>query len=354
MMASKRQPQGKSVGIEKPNPSVSPGKRKREDENYQLKAVCLENQPLIDALLQLSKAKAFAAAQASVQKAKELQYQSTALKTTVQSLAKLKHAITSGSQLITPGSRPKMVGEGKGTTYMDEFLATGHISHVGKGTANYVDEFLATGHIAEIEKTKKTAKEPNIKPKIQKLISPSSSPRVSLATTVQINRAPVLTLWVTIVAERQGYSRQEALTYGKWIAGVFAQTKGRSMGIFPSQEPPTEQERAAKRRRDEALGVEHVQVFQRVMIPVLVRNDNRLAVSNGNTLNPVQVQRYLERAFGNQLAAVQEVMRTLAYSLPPEELRQRAYHLYEQFRPEWRGWGQKACLDLNVIRGLAA
>lgn len=36
-------------------------------------------------------------------------------------------------------------------------------------------------------------------------------------------RAPVLTLWVTIVAEREGFSSAEALSYGRYVAGMFAQ-----------------------------------------------------------------------------------------------------------------------------------
>lgn len=36
---------------------------------------------------------------------------------------------------------------------------------------------------------------------------------------IWVNRAPVLTLWVTLVAERQGFSRDTGLTCGKLIAG---------------------------------------------------------------------------------------------------------------------------------------
>ena len=36
--------------------------------------------------------------------------------------------------------------------------------------------------------------------------------------TVKINRAPVLTLWVAVVAQKQGYSWDEALTFGRSVA----------------------------------------------------------------------------------------------------------------------------------------
>ena len=44
---------------------------------------------------------------------------------------------------------------------------------------------------------------------------------------VNINRAPVLTLWVAVVSERQGFSREAGLTFGKAISGMLAQSKGR-------------------------------------------------------------------------------------------------------------------------------
>ncbi|MFO7958676.1 MAG: hypothetical protein R6X33_16425 [Candidatus Brocadiia bacterium] len=39
---------------------------------------------------------------------------------------------------------------------------------------------------------------------------------------VQMNRAPVLTLWAAVVAERMGFEEDEALTLGKAVAGLTA------------------------------------------------------------------------------------------------------------------------------------
>jgi len=47
-----------------------------------------------------------------------------------------------------------------------------------------------------------------------------------------INRAPVLTLWGAVVAERMGFNWKEALSLGKALAGLTAQSKGRSLGIY--------------------------------------------------------------------------------------------------------------------------
>ena len=46
---------------------------------------------------------------------------------------------------------------------------------------------------------------------------------------IKINRAPVLTLWAAIVAERLGHDSHEALTLGKAVAGLNAQSKGRRL-----------------------------------------------------------------------------------------------------------------------------
>jgi hypothetical protein len=56
------------------------------------------------------------------------------------------------------------------------------------------------------------------------------------AKTVSINRAPVLPLWAAVVAQRLGFDEDESLTLGKALAGLNAQTKGRSLGIFRPHE----------------------------------------------------------------------------------------------------------------------
>jgi hypothetical protein len=53
-----------------------------------------------------------------------------------------------------------------------------------------------------------------------------------LADTIKINRAPVLTLWATVVAERLGFDQDTALTLGQAVAGLSAYAKGVSLGII--------------------------------------------------------------------------------------------------------------------------
>jgi len=49
---------------------------------------------------------------------------------------------------------------------------------------------------------------------------------------ILINRAPVLTLWATNVAYRLGFEKDEALSLGKAVAGLNAQSKTQRLGIF--------------------------------------------------------------------------------------------------------------------------
>ena len=56
---------------------------------------------------------------------------------------------------------------------------------------------------------------------------------------IEINRAPVLTLWGVVVAQRMGYDREAALTLGRRLAGLNAQAKGRRLaGAFGVEELP--------------------------------------------------------------------------------------------------------------------
>src|SRR5271170_6872342 len=74
------------------------------------------------------------------------------------------------------------------------------------------------------------------------------------AKTNSINRAPVLTLWAAVVAQRLGFNEDEALTLGKALAGLNAQAKGRRLGIFkPHEEKPI---KAREKERGEEFWIE--------------------------------------------------------------------------------------------------
>ncbi|HEX9012622.1 MAG TPA: hypothetical protein VF813_03865, partial [Anaerolineaceae bacterium] len=78
---------------------------------------------------------------------------------------------------------------------------------------------------------------------------------------VKINRAPVLTLWAAVVAERMGYDPQEALTLGRSVAGLNAQSKGRRLGIY--EEPAEKEPGEAEKRRPEPENLTSIEVLGR-------------------------------------------------------------------------------------------
>jgi hypothetical protein len=167
---------------------------------------------------------------------------------------------------------------------------------------------------------------------------------------IRINRAPVLTLWAAVVAERLGFKRDEALSLGKALAGLNAQSKGQRLGIF--KPVPKELKKVRDQERGEAFGVD---LLGRA-IPAVNTAAGVRAVADAKPIQPEGVERYLQSKFGDALAEARKAMTELAKALEPDELAMRAFGLYEQFRPKIpegvRGWGAKGELDLSLIRKL--
>ena len=172
--------------------------------------------------------------------------------------------------------------------------------------------------------------------------------------TLTINRAPVLTLWATVVAERLGFHREEALTLGKAVAGLTAQSKGQRLGIFTPSPEGVRRQRAEKAK---AAGMFRVALLGRA-VPVLRTDEGlRAAGKDEKPVAPESVQKYLESKFGDALPAVRQAMEGLAKSRTPEVLADEAFRLYEAFRPGVpageSGWGAKGRLSLRKIEGMA-
>jgi len=169
---------------------------------------------------------------------------------------------------------------------------------------------------------------------------------------VKVNRAPVLTLWAAVVAERLGFDRDEALTMGRVVAGLNAYAKGKSLGLFK----PAPEDVKRERKRLEHGAQMHVDLMHRA-VPVTVTPEGLRALSKGQPIAPESVQRYLQGKFGDALGIVERAMEALAASLEPDELARSAYSLYEAFRPQVppgvRGWGAAGVLDLERIRAAA-
>jgi hypothetical protein len=180
------------------------------------------------------------------------------------------------------------------------------------------------------------------------MASPRTTPQ-----TLTINRAPVLTLWAAVVAERLGFAWHEALTLGRAVAGLNAYSKGTALGLFT----PVPQTVTEKRQTLHGPDTLTVALLHRA-VPVRRTTEGLRALSKDTPIDPDSVQRYLTSKFGEAFAAAAAAMRRLARSRPPADLADEAYQLYEQFRPEIpagkKGWGAAGTLDLEAIRQLAA
>jgi hypothetical protein len=170
---------------------------------------------------------------------------------------------------------------------------------------------------------------------------------------IKINRAPVLTLWAAIVAQRMGYKKDEALTFGKAVAGLNAQSKGRKLGIY---EEKTEEEKKKERKQEKAVKTEFVEILGRGVPAIKTKQGWRAAIK-GEEIDPDGVERYLRGKFGESYDDSRAAMEKLAKAYTPKQLEGKAYDLYEKFRPEIpegkKGWGAKGELDLDYLISLA-
>jgi hypothetical protein len=196
-------------------------------------------------------------------------------------------------------------------------------------------------------KKRPAKQEPKSKPSPPPPISPPP-------TSILINRAPVLTLWYTTVAEVQGFTHQEALTYARWVSGIMAHSKGTSLGLFEDKEVDEEEKEEKKLKREE-MGVQKVEIFN-IKIPAILTTINSssllLAIDDksNKAIDPASVERYLHSSFKDNLSHVKRVMKEAAEKVGSyEQLNKCAYKMYERFRPAWKGWGEKSQLYLESI-----
>jgi hypothetical protein len=177
-----------------------------------------------------------------------------------------------------------------------------------------------------------------------------SPPMPPTPPPIHVNRAPVLTLWATMVAERLGYPPETALTLGRFVAGSSARAKARRLGIIDEKQDAEERHaRAAELRPRRQI----VRLLGRD-IPVLAAVDGTLrAKDDGRPASAKSVQSYIARAFGDRMTEARAAMEALAASLPPEELNRGGFRLYERFRPDVpegaQGWGAKGELRVERI-----
>ena len=169
------------------------------------------------------------------------------------------------------------------------------------------------------------------------------------ATPIKVNRAPVLTLWAAVVAERLGHPPETALSLASAVAGTAARAKARWLGIA-EKDHAKERAEAAPRASPDGTA----RLLGKAIRLAHDKDGVVLAEGGGKPAPAGPVRAYVAKAFGDRLAEVRKAMEDLAARHQPEELNQVGFRLYEHFRPEVppdaRGWGAKGVLDLEKIR----
>ncbi|KAH9077166.1 hypothetical protein EDB83DRAFT_2348586 [Lactarius deliciosus] len=151
-----------------------------------------------------------------------------------------------------------------------------------------------------------------------------------------VNRAPVMMAWACVVAERLGFSREEALSIASVYTEMNAISKGVSIGVY-------DKKREADLKTTHAGGTQpYVDLLGR-RVP-LYRNASgawrafTTEDSDGSGSAPGAAYGYITRALRQTAPAVLGAMRLLAESYSdPMELNRVGFALYADFRPEVTG-----------------
>src|SRR6266545_3394473 len=125
---------------------------------------------------------------------------------------------------------------------------------------------------------------------------------------IKINRAPVLTLWATVVAERLGYDEETALTLGKAVAGLNAQSKGRRLGIYEEKSDEDKEKESKKKKPAET---QFIEILGRGVPTVKTPKGLRAAIK-GEPIHAASVETYLQKKFGEELEDARTAMKKLA------------------------------------------
>ncbi|PWN49787.1 hypothetical protein IE53DRAFT_387968 [Violaceomyces palustris] len=193
---------------------------------------------------------------------------------------------------------------------------------------------------------------------------------------VVVNRAPVMTAWTTILLERLGFDRSEALSLSHCYVNYTSTMRGVSLGILPkSERDKVENSVGTNQPHFELMGVK---------IPVMRMKDGSYrGISKGEVVGPEKAFEYMKKSMAQTFPIVMGALTLLADSYleasaepntkidpaepegnqetkgskPPiskiETLHSKAYELYVEFRPETSGeWGKKGKLEVDRILSL--
>ncbi|KAF9226546.1 hypothetical protein BS17DRAFT_864779 [Gyrodon lividus] len=159
-----------------------------------------------------------------------------------------------------------------------------------------------------------------------------------------VNRAPLMTAWATVVAERLGFEREEALTIGSVYTEMNAVTKGVSLGLV---------DESRKKEIEPIPGEKQPYVDLMGRRPLYqTQSSTWRALVGGSPVSPSTAFSYISRAFRQTTPHIMGALRLLAASYPPLELNNIGFALYADFRPTVDGWGKRGEVPCKRILSL--
>jgi hypothetical protein len=202
---------------------------------------------------------------------------------------------------------------------------------------------------------------------------------LGLKSTV-VNRAPVMMAWASVVAERLGFSREEALSIGtpslhippspprhmtdplSPVASVYTEmnavSKGVSLGIYDKKREAalnTAQTGGGSQPYVDLLG-RRVPLYRTASgswRAFTTEDSSGNSTPGGGGAAPGAAFSYITRALRQTAPAVLGAMRLLAESYDdPMELNRMGFALYADFRPDVNEWGGRGVLKCETILGL--
>jgi hypothetical protein len=167
---------------------------------------------------------------------------------------------------------------------------------------------------------------------------------------ILINRAPVLHLWAASVMllTHPELSWESCLSAGAAVSVICAVAKGRSIGVVG--------EKDSEGKRGKKKGEEGKEFD---LMHFKLRLKDGLVVMGGKGKDGGEDA--LKRKFGEAgyvkvKGVFEEVLKS--WKGQEEELNKRAFHMYEDFRPDvkrgQKGWGRKGELRLGTVRSVVA
>jgi len=170
-----------------------------------------------------------------------------------------------------------------------------------------------------------------------------SDEKIIKTKVVHVNRAPVMTVWAMVVAERMGFKREEALSIASAYTELNATSKGISLGLFDEE----------KGKDTSSGGQPYVELMGRKVPVYSTRASQWRALLEDEPISPSSAFKYITHAFQQQAPHVVGAMRLLAETFAPKELNRVGFSLYADFRPHVGGWGKKGeltCSDILALR----